>query len=200
MQLFVLVKKSISRNWEILGKPKEIIVADKSKHQIWFNLRDTSTEIEGYKFFIPTIYFHDSELDLIIANNFLKLYESFTQRRDTISLYWKDLGNPKNSKIVTTKIVTRNEILNLIKGNLKELRIMSEERNFHISIEERLDEVCSDNPLDSLKNTNHELIVIKIKNSEDEINVPNRIPYSIRDVEEFQQEYKDLLHKDLIRP
>lgn len=193
-------KKSISRNWERLAKPKEIIVADKSKHQIRFNLRDVSIEIEGYKFFIPTIYLHDSGLDLIIGNNFLKLYEPFTQRKDTISLQWKDLGNPKNSKIVTTKIVTRNEILNLIKGNLRELRTMWEERSFHISIEERLDEVCSDNPLDSLKNTNHELIVIKLKNLNDEINVPNRIPYSIRDVEEFQQECKDLLDKDLIRP
>lgn len=193
-------KKSISRNWERLAKPKEIIVADKSKHQIWFNLRDVSIEIEGYKFFIPTIYLHDSGLDLIIGNNFLKLYEPFTQRKDTISLQWKDLGNPKNSKIVTTKIVTRNEILNLIKGNLRELRMMWEERSFHINIEERLDEVCSDNPLDSLKNTNHELIVIKLKNPNDEINVPNRIPYSIRDVEEFQQECKDLLDKDLIRP
>ena len=193
-------RKSISRNWERLIKPKEIIVADKSKHQIWFNLRDVSIEIEGYKFFIPTIYLHDSGLDLIIGNNFLKLYEPFTQRKDTISLQWKDLGNPKNSKMVTTKIVTRNEILNLIKGNLRELRTMWEERSFHINIEERLDEVCSDNPLDSLKNTNHELIVIKLKNPNDEINVPNRIPYSIRDVEEFQQECKDLLDKDLIRP
>ena len=193
-------RKSISRNWERLIKPKEIIVADKSKHQIWFNLRDVSIEIEGYKFFIPTIYLHDSGLDLIIGNNFLKLYEPFTQRKDTISLQWKDLGNPKNSKIVTTKIVTRNEILNLIKGNLRELRTIWEERSFHINIEERLDEVCSDNPLDSLKNTNHELIVIKLKNPNDEINVPNRIPYSIRDVEEFQQECKDLLDKDLIRP
>jgi hypothetical protein len=193
-------RKSISRNWERLIKPKEIIVADKSKHQIWFNLRDVSIEIEGYKFFIPTIYLHDSGLDLIIGNNFLKLYEPFTQRKDTISLQWKDLGNPKNNKIVTTKIVTRNEILNLIKGNLRELRTIWEERSFHISIEERLDEVCSDNPLDSLKNTNHELIVIKLKNPNDEINVPNRIPYSIRDVEEFQQECKDLLDKDLIRP
>ena len=147
-----------------------------------------------------TIYLHDLGLDLIIGNNFLKLYEPLTQRRDTISFHWKDLGNPKNSKIVTTKIVTRNEILNLIKGNLKELRIIWEERNFHISIEETLDEVCLDNPLDSLKNTNHELIVIKLKNSNDEINVPNRIPFSIRDVEEFQQECKDLLDKDLIRP
>jgi len=77
---------------------------------------------------------------------------------------------------------------------------MWEERNFYISIEERLYEVCSDNPLDSLKNTNHELIVIKIKNPDGEINVPNRIPYSIRDVEEFQQECKDLLDKDIIRP
>ena len=193
-------KKFISRNWKRLAKPKEIIVADKSKHQIWFNLRDVSIEIEGYKFFIPTIYLHDSGLDLIIGNNFLKLYEPFTQRKDTISLQWKDLGNPKNSKMVTTKIVTRNEILNLIKGNLRELRTMWEERSFHINIEERLDEVCSDNPLDSLKNTNHELIVIKLKNPNDEINVPNRIPYSIRDVEEFQQECKDLLDKDLIRP
>ncbi|KAK2387541.1 hypothetical protein QL285_061309 [Trifolium repens] len=102
--------------------------------------------------------------------------------------------------MVTTKIVTRNEILNLIKGNLRELRTIWEKRSFHINIEERLDEVCSDNPLDSLKNTNHELIVIKLKNPNDEINVPNRIPYSIRDVEEFQQECKDLLDKDLIRP
>ena len=66
-------KKSISRNWERLAKPKEIIVADKSKHHIWFNLRDVSIEIEGYEFFIPTIYLHDSGLDLIIGNNFLKL-------------------------------------------------------------------------------------------------------------------------------
>jgi len=80
-----LGKKSISKNWERLAKPKEIIVADKSKHHIWF------------KFFIPTIYLHDSGLDLIIGNNFLKLYEPFTQRRDTISLHWKNLGNPKNS-------------------------------------------------------------------------------------------------------
>jgi len=63
-------KKSISRNWERLAKPKEIIVANKSKHQIWFNLRDVSIKIEGYKFFIPTIYLHDSGLDLIIGNNF----------------------------------------------------------------------------------------------------------------------------------
>jgi len=155
--------------------------------------------LKGISFLFNTIYLHDLGLDLIIGNNFLKLYEPLTQRRDIISFHWKDLGNPKNSKIVTTKIVTRNEILNLIKGNLKELRIIWEERNFHISIEETLDEVCLDNPLDSLKNTNHELIVIKLKNPDGEINVPNRIPYSIRDVEEFQQECKDLLDKDLIR-
>jgi len=45
-------KKSISRHWERLAKQKEIIVAEKSKHQIWFNLRDVSIEIEGYKFFV----------------------------------------------------------------------------------------------------------------------------------------------------
>ena len=88
-------KRSISRNWERLGKPKEIIVADKSKHQIWFVLRDILITIEGYEFFIPTIYLHDSGIDLIIGNNFLKLYAPFVQNVKTISLLWKIKQTPK---------------------------------------------------------------------------------------------------------
>ncbi|CAJ2647535.1 unnamed protein product [Trifolium pratense] len=193
-------RKSISRNWDRLEKPKEIVVADKSKHQIWFSLKDVSIEIEGYKFFIPTIYLHDSGLDLIIGNNFLKLYEPFIQRSNTISLRWKNLGNPDEKKMITTKIITRNEILKMISGNLKKLSSIWEEYKFFSTLEERLDEVCSDDPLDNQKNTNHELIVIRLKNSNEEVNVPNRIPYTIKDVEEFKTECKDLLEKGLIRP
>ncbi|CAJ2676540.1 unnamed protein product [Trifolium pratense] len=88
----------------------------------------------------------------------------------------------------------------MISGNLKNLSSIWEEYKFFSTLEERLDEVCSDDPLDNQKNTNHELIVIRLKNPNEEVNVPNRIPYTIKDVEEFKTECKDLLEKGLIRP
>lgn len=159
-------KRNISRNWERLGKPKEIIVADKSKHQIWFVLKNISITIEGHEFFIPTIYLHDSGLDLIIGNNFLKLYAPFVQNVKTISLLWKNLANPKEkTKVITTKIITRNEIIQLISENLINLKSIWEEGKFFLNLEEieqKLDTVCSEDPLDNLKNTNHELVTIKL--------------------------------------
>jgi len=197
-------KRNISRNWERLGKPKEIIVADKSKHQIWFVLKNISITIEGHEFFIPTIYLHDSGLDLIIGNNFLKLYAPFVQNVKTISLLWKNLANPKEkTKVITTKIITRNEIIQLISENLINLKSIWEEGKLFLNLEEieqKLDAVCSEDPLDNLKNTNHELVTIKLRDPNKEINVKYKMPYSVQDKLEFQKDIKELQEKKLITP
>ncbi|PWA67013.1 reverse transcriptase [Artemisia annua] len=65
-------------------------------------------------------------------------------------------------------------------------------------IEKALEEVCSENPLDKI-NTNNQLVSIKLKDPLAEINIPNRIPYSIKDVKEFKEECQQLLNKGIIR-
>ncbi|GER46927.1 enzymatic polyprotein [Striga asiatica] len=92
------------------------------------------------------------------------------------------------------------------KNPFKRKRTIGQEKEFYRQKFERIPKryvpehhVCSDHPLDSLKNTNQELVVINLKDPHKEVNVPNRIPYTIRDVEEFQQECQDLLSKNLIR-
>ncbi|PWA56316.1 Enzymatic polyprotein [Artemisia annua] len=65
-------------------------------------------------------------------------------------------------------------------------------------IERALEEVCSENPLDKI-NTNNQLVSIKLKDPLAEINIPNRIPYSIKDVKEFKEECQQLLNKGIIR-
>ncbi|GER43587.1 transactivator/viroplasmin protein [Striga asiatica] len=76
---------------------------------------------------------------------------------------------------------------------------------YGFSSDDEFEDEPADNPFNvkieegDLKNTNQELVVIKLKDPHKEVNVPNRIPYTIRDVEEFQQECQDLLSKDLIR-
>ena len=65
-------------------------------------------------------------------------------------------------------------------------------------IEEVLKEVCSEDPLDNI-NTNNQLVSIKLKDPLAEINIPNRTPYSIKDVKEFKEECQQLLNKGIIR-
>lgn len=68
---------------------------------------------------------------------------------------------------------------------------------FNINIEATPEGICSDNPLDS---TNGMEVTIRLKDLKKEVNVLNRIPYSVRDVEEFTKECQDLLEKGIIRP
>jgi hypothetical protein len=149
-------RKSISKDWIELKKPKEIIIVDKTKHKIWFVLKDILIKIEDKYFYIRSIYEHDSGIDLIIGNNFLKLYSPFVQELDTITLKWFNVNNPEESELVTTNIITKNEILRAIKENLNVLRCMWDKRKFYLTTEQNLgyhlDQVCSENPLDSIVN------------------------------------------------
>lgn len=188
-------KRNIARNWQRLEKPLRIVVADKSVHEIWFVLRNPTILIENHRFPAKTIYLHDSGLDLIIGNNFLKLYHPFTQGLKTVSLRCPTLENQK-SKLISTKIFSRNEVLKLhLEGISETLNAI----RFYKTIEETLDEVCSDDPLDKIKNNNDQLVSIKLKDPNQEVNIVNRIPYSISDKEEFRKECDELLAKGIIR-
>ena len=85
----------------------------------------------------------------------------------------------------------------MIKRNIKfQVEILLIMKKEHI--EKALKEVCSENPLDNI-NTNNQLVSIKLKDPLAEVNVPNRIPYTIKDVKEFKEECQQLLEKGIIR-
>ncbi|XP_071724351.1 uncharacterized protein [Rutidosis leptorrhynchoides] len=70
--------------------------------------------------------------------------------------------------------------------------------NLQKEVENLLENVCSENPLDQSKNNNQELIEIKLKDPNQEVNVENKIPYSKTDVEEFTKECAELLEKGIL--
>lgn len=77
----------------------------------------------------------------------------------------------QKEEIVTTKIITRNEV---IKMQLEKLHDTLNQIQFYNTIEEELDAVCADEPLDKEKTRNTELIEIKLKDPNAEINITNR--------------------------
>ena len=145
-------------------------------------------------------------MDFIIGNNFLKLYHPFIQELTYIVLKAPHDSSinqkSKRIKIPTTTIdkILKFKIFSILETCYLNLyfQINIPKNNLEIKIEELLDEICAENPLD-IKNTNNELVSIKLKDSTKEINVPNKIPYSARDREEFSLECKDLLEKGIIR-
>ncbi|UJT32103.1 polymerase [Soymovirus malvae] len=190
-------RANISSEWKRLKESKKIIVADKSVHEINFAIEHQILKIENKLFPIRRIYLHDSGLDLILGNNFLKLYSPFCQDIRTISLKCPFLGR-QESEIVQTKIITKFEVIRMHLGYLQS--VLEESKFMFQTIDEKLLEVCSEDPLDLKKNTNNELVEIKLKDPTAEVNVPNRIPYTIKDVEEFTKECETLLEKGIIRP
>lgn len=185
-----LARKNVCSNWEPLRNPIRITVADKSIHSINYVARMVTITINKSNFIAKTIYLHDSGLDLIIGNNFLKLYAPFTQFKKKISL-------KNENKIIYTPIILIKEVLKLVFKNLNHTINLV---NISIKqVEQLLDEVCSDNPLDKDKNLNDQLIEIKLKDPTKEVKVINKIPYSVKDVSEFTEECKELLEKGIIR-
>ena len=184
-------KRKIIKNWEKLERSQNISIADKSVHKIWYVAKMVSIYISYKKFIIPTIYMHDSGLDMIIGNNFLKLYQPFTQTNKLVIL-----KHPKHNW-VSTPIITRRKYIQLITKNIKfHIELLFEIKNEQL--QRMLEKICSDNPLDKI-NTNKMIITIKLKDPHKEVNVQNRIPYGIEDVKEFQTECKQLLEKGIIR-
>lgn len=180
-------KKTLFKNWILMERPISIIVADKSVHKIWYKAVDVPIKIGQEEFVAPTIYQQDSGLDLIIGNNFLKLYAPFIQDRKWIALH------TLKGKRVNANIIEYERMIRILALEAKDSII---ESFYNIQAINELEKVCGENPIEA---KNDILVTIRLYDPTKEVNVPNRIPYSIRDVEEFKEECKELLDKGLIR-
>lgn len=72
--------------WEKAETPIRVRTADNSVITLDMVMRKVDMIIAGVKFHVPSLYQQDSGVDLIIGNNFLNLYQPFTQYLDHISL------------------------------------------------------------------------------------------------------------------
>src|SRR3954467_4249337 len=74
-----IATKALFSKWTRLEKPLKIQIADGSIHPLnWVATRITFN-IENRLFNVPTIYQQETGLDIIIGNNFLRLYALFCQ-------------------------------------------------------------------------------------------------------------------------
>ncbi|AND65752.1 putative aspartic protease [Water chestnut soymovirus 1] len=186
-------------NWTDLKNPVQVKIANNKTIEIKNKAYNIGMLIENYQFMIPSIYGFDTGLPLIIGNNFLKLYQPFIQTVETVTLKCPKLKGQK-SKLVRTKIYNTSFIL-MGGGVIKQFCFTIQEE-LVLRLEEQvwnqIDEMSSDNPLDPVKNTNSELVEIKLKDPKQEVNVVNRIPYTEQDVLEFVEETSMMLEKGII--
>jgi len=81
-----LADPKIPLKWKKLNQPLKISVADTSIHEIWYRAEIVEVYIQKYRFIIPSVYKHNSGMDFVLGNNFLKLYHPFTQELNYIKL------------------------------------------------------------------------------------------------------------------
>nr|WCL16037.1 polymerase [Chrysanthemum yellow edge associated virus 1] len=185
-------QENVCTNWIKLRQPRRFTIADKSEHFIHYVAKEVVVIVSGTPFIAKTIYQYDTGIKLIIGNNFLKLYQPFTQYLDKISI-----THPKIGKVFT-KIITK-DIIRIIADKLRNKLIIQLYLLNKENLGKLLDIVSSDNPLDTIKNKNTELVQIFLKDPKHEVNVPNNIIYNVRDVKEFTEEAQKLLELGIIR-
>ncbi|GJR81735.1 Orf y [Tanacetum coccineum] len=196
--------------WE--NSPREIIATIANGDTIKINqvCRNISLKLSGYEFNIPTIYQQDSGIDLILGNNFCQLFGPFVQWIDRIAFHLNDeliiikkvtkafsQGQPnflesmkKDSKI---KQIPGT---NISQENIKGCNIFLQINKYKI-IEEILDKVCSENPIDPQKTKGWMKATIKLIDPNTVIRV-KPMCYSPQDRIEFTKQINELLDMKLI--
>jgi hypothetical protein len=69
-----IATKALFSKWERLEKPLKIQIADGSIHPLNWVATKITLRIQGKSFMVPTMYQQETGLDMIIGNNFLRLY------------------------------------------------------------------------------------------------------------------------------
>ncbi|GJS69292.1 Orf y [Tanacetum coccineum] len=196
--------------WE--NSPREIIATIANGDTIKINqvCRNISLKLSGYEFNIPTIYQQDSGIDLILGNNFCQLFGPFVQWIDRIAFHLNDEliiikkvtkafsqgqsnfleSMKKDSKI---KQIPRT---NISQENIKGCNIFLQINKYKI-IEEILDKVCSENPIDPQKTKGWMKASIKLIDPNTVIRV-KPMCYSPQDRIEFTKQINELLDMKLI--
>lgn len=197
--------------WENSPREINVTIADGNSLQLKKVCRNISIELAGEIFEIPTIYQQNSGIDLILGNNFCQLYGPFIQWIDRIGFHL-------NSEMVIVKKVTRAlsfgkpNFLETVKKDSKEKPIpgtnitkeMISENTLNLeiekfqSIEELLEKVCSENPIDPNKTKGWMKASIKLIDPKTIVRV-KPMKYSPQDREEFSKQIKELLEMKLIK-
>lgn len=195
--LCIIKKQNLPNNlWKRLKRPINIRIADKRVIQITKAAVFLTIVIAERKFILPAVYQFDSGVPMIIGNNFLRLYHPFCQYLDYITLRCPQMNNQKQE---TIKIEIFHSPTKQVKLLLHSMIATIEEQKLEEDIKVQLEERFSSDLL-GIKNTNTALIEIKLRNPQQEVAVPNNIPYTKRDIEEFKEDMDDLIKKGVIRP
>ena len=157
--------------WKKMKSPAHVRIANNKTMQIQYKAVDFVVLIEGRKFLISSIYQRNTGVTMILGNNFLKLYHPFIQRIDTVTLRCPNLQSQK-SHLVTTKIYTTPSF---VRGEIVKYIFQILERPLLQEVEKILEEICSQDALDPLKNKNtmEVKIVQRVKRIVDVGNVKN---------------------------
>ncbi len=208
-----IATKSLFSKWEKLEKPLKIQIADGSIHPLnWVATRIT-LRIQDKLFMVPTVYQQETGLDMIIGNNFLRLYAPFCQYLEYISIKAPYIRGKQMKEIIDIPIIhssetfyskkqsellklKRGEIIGIVCRKIRHVLVNLEPgRKIPVHIEELLDKVCSENPLDpKINNKNMELVELKLKDPTREIKCKPMI-YTKQDRDEFAEDIKQMCEK-----
>ena len=182
-----IATKALFSKWEKLEKPLKIQIADGSIHPLnWVATRIT-LNIQNKLFMVPTVYQQETGLDMIIGNNFLRLYVPFFQYLEYISIKAPYIRGKQLKEMIDIPIIhftetiyskkqselhklKRGEIIGLICRKMRRVLVNLEPgKKIPAHIEELLEKVRSQDPLDPKVNKNMELVELRLKDPSKEI-------------------------------
>ncbi|CAA29527.1 unnamed protein product [Figwort mosaic virus] len=199
--------------WENSPKDIQVKIANQELIKITKVCKNLKVKFAGKSFEIPTVYQQETGIDFLIGNNFCRLYNPFIQWEDRIAFHLK------NEMVLIKKVTKAFSVSNpsflenmkkdskteQIPGtNISKNIINPEERYFLITekyqkIEQLLDKVCSENPIDPIKSKQWMKASIKLIDPLKVIRV-KPMSYSPQDREGFAKQIKELLDLGLIIP
>lgn len=197
--------------WE--NAPKEISATIANGETIKINkvCRNINLELSGEHFNVPTIYQQNSGIDIIIGNNFCQVYGPFIQWIDRIAFHLNNdmviikkvteaYSKGKPGFLETQEKGSKEKQIpgtNITHEEINKERIISIQTTRFKQIEDLLEKVCSENPIDPNKTKGWMKASIKLIDPKTVIREKPMV-YSLQDREEFSKQIKELLDMRLI--
>ncbi|KAG6776218.1 hypothetical protein POTOM_019724 [Populus tomentosa] len=212
--------------WTKTPNPIYAKLADDTIHTLDVVAERIEILIQDKIFIIPTLYQTESRYDILLGNNFCRLYEPFAQWGKIIIFHHEGQtvvcpkitkayhrGQPgfldsqrhgSNSKIPEPENIVQN--LDFDQKSLGEsINILTPVEDFLLNlmsistIEDKLKNVCSDNPLDNNISKYRFRAHIELVDKSTKIKVPP-MQYTAPDRDEFAKQIQELLDAGLIEP
>nr|KAJ0189911.1 hypothetical protein LSAT_V11C800453960 [Lactuca sativa] len=197
--------------WE--NAPKEISATIANGETIKINkvCKNINLELSGEHFNVPTIYQQNSGIDIIIGNNFCQVYGPFIQWIDRIAFHLNNdmviikkvteaYSKGKPGCLETQEKGSKEKQIpgtNITHEEINKERIISIQTTRFKQIEDLLEKVCSENPIDPNKTKGWMKASIKLIDPKTVIREKPMV-YSVQDREEFSKQIKELLDMRLI--